>query len=156
MLLVFTLSSDPGTNVKFTENPCAETRRLSYYICLLFCSQFKGKKIIATKANRWVGLDEKPLIADRRELEKMFQKKDGVHFVQLEERRQQSRFTKYGRSRARGKCGVTVIYHREERNLLQLKSSYSLSSDFCSSCYLGILVLLSGTLSLYVALVMPP
>ncbi|KAK3086464.1 hypothetical protein FSP39_018803 [Pinctada imbricata] len=49
---------------------------------------FKGQKIIVTKRDQWASLEERPLIPDRKELEKMFQNHKGVHFIQTEEKLQ--------------------------------------------------------------------
>lgn len=62
----------------------------SYYFFFIN-SKFEGQKILATTSNRWVGIDDHPMIADNRELEKMFEKKDQVNFVVLEDRTPQPR-----------------------------------------------------------------
>ncbi|XP_061196696.1 uncharacterized protein LOC133204972 [Saccostrea echinata] len=48
--------------------------------------KLEGQKILATTRNKWVGTKEHPMIAENRELEKMFEKKDQVNFVVLEDR----------------------------------------------------------------------
>ena len=40
--------------------------------------------MLATKGNSWVSADERPLISDDADLEKMFCGKAGVHFVVLQ------------------------------------------------------------------------
>lgn len=45
----------------------------------------KKQKIFATKRESWVSLEDHPLIADSREYEKMFAKKEDVHFLLLAE-----------------------------------------------------------------------
>ncbi|KAJ8302744.1 hypothetical protein KUTeg_019140 [Tegillarca granosa] len=47
-------------------------------------SLIKKKKIIVTKLQKWVGIDDHPMIPDNKEFEKIFEKKDGVHFIELE------------------------------------------------------------------------
>lgn len=63
----------------------------SYYLFFFINSKFEGQKILATTNNKWVGIDDHPMIADNRELEKMFEKKDQVNFVVLEDRTPQPR-----------------------------------------------------------------
>ncbi|XP_062567288.1 uncharacterized protein LOC134229558 [Saccostrea cucullata] len=48
--------------------------------------KLQGQKILATTHSKWVGTEDHPMIADNRELEKMFEKKDQVNFVVLEDR----------------------------------------------------------------------
>lgn len=62
-----------------------------FFIIFFINSKFEGQKILATTNNRWVGIDDHPMIADNRELEKMFEKKDQVNFVVLEDRTPQPR-----------------------------------------------------------------
>lgn len=57
----------------------------------LFCRKLEGQKILATTNNKWVGVEENPMIADNRELEKMFEKKDQVNFVIMEDKTPQPR-----------------------------------------------------------------
>lgn len=70
-------------------------------------SKFKGQKILATTSNRWVGIDDHPMIADNRGFEKMFEKKDQVNFVVLEDRTPQPRLG--GRTAMLGK--LHLVYH---------------------------------------------
>ncbi|XP_056016364.1 uncharacterized protein LOC125663893 [Ostrea edulis] len=53
--------------------------------------KLEGQKILATTNNKWVGVEENPMIADNRELEKMFEKKDHVNFVIMEDKTPQPR-----------------------------------------------------------------
>jgi hypothetical protein len=57
----------------------------------LICRKLEGQKILATTSNKWVGSEENPMIADNRELEKMFEKKDLVNFVIMEDKTPQPR-----------------------------------------------------------------
>lgn len=70
-------------------------------------SKFEGQKILATTNNEWVGIDDHPMIADNRELEKMFEKNDQVNFVVLEDRTPQPR--RGGNTAVLGK--LHLLYH---------------------------------------------
>ena len=41
--------------------------------------------MLPTKKGLWVSLNDKPMIADNRDLEKMFAGRDDVHFLDLED-----------------------------------------------------------------------
>ena len=42
--------------------------------------------MIPTKKDRWVGLEDRPMLADDRQMEKMWKEKPGVHLVNLGEK----------------------------------------------------------------------
>ena len=42
--------------------------------------------MIPTKRNRWIALNDQPMIADDRQMEQMWKEKSGVHFVDLGEK----------------------------------------------------------------------
>lgn len=81
----------------------------SFFLNFFFSinSKFKGQKILATTSNRWVGIDDHPMIADNRELEKMFEKNDQVNFVVLEDKTPQPRVG--GNTAMLGK--LHIVYH---------------------------------------------
>lgn len=78
-----------------------------YIIYFFINSKFEGQKILATTNNKWVGIDDHPMIADNREFEKMFEKNDQVNFVVLEDRTPQPRLG--GRTAMLGK--LHLVYH---------------------------------------------
>ena len=64
----------------------------------------KEKKVFPTKAGQWVSLSENPMIPDSLELEKLFVNKQGVHVIELGDRKA---FNKRQQDRGR------YSYHRE-------------------------------------------
>ncbi|XP_076448916.1 LOW QUALITY PROTEIN: uncharacterized protein LOC143285481 [Babylonia areolata] len=46
--------------------------------------RLKGQKVLVTKRQNWVSTLDRPMMADDPELERMFEKKDSVHFLMLE------------------------------------------------------------------------
>jgi len=74
------LQSVPDTDREAsTRQMVLETNKNKLLSCL------KGHKVFATKALKWASMEDKPLIADNRELEKFFKVKP-VHFLDLEEK----------------------------------------------------------------------
>uniref|UniRef100_A0A8W8JQP2 Protein NO VEIN C-terminal domain-containing protein n=1 Tax=Magallana gigas TaxID=29159 RepID=A0A8W8JQP2_MAGGI len=80
----------PENSYMPTSNPQTWMNALELQIEALR-SKFEGQKILATTNNKWVGIDDHPMIADNREFEKMFEKNDQVNFVVLEDRTPQPR-----------------------------------------------------------------
>ena len=52
---------------------------MNFYKYLIF-------QVFPTKQQKWVSLEDQPMIADKLEWEKMFGGKKGVHFLDLEDR----------------------------------------------------------------------
>lgn len=70
-------------------------------------SKLDGQKILATTSNKWVGLEEHPMLADNRELEKMFEKNDLVNFVVQEDKTPQPK--RGGRTAVLGKLYMDCV-----------------------------------------------
>ncbi|XP_053402751.1 uncharacterized protein LOC123550539 [Mercenaria mercenaria] len=66
------------------------------------------KKVFPTSKQVWVSVEDKPLIGDNRELEKMFWDKPGVHFLDMED--QATKILKAKKGKAKVKKGTLNVF----------------------------------------------
>ena len=77
-----------------------------YYGMRLVLKVLRGSSAIPVKGCRWVSLDSHPMVSDDKDMERLFQGKEGVYFVDVGERLGTGSNRNRGRTSTEGNVGL--------------------------------------------------